>query len=377
MKPLKILHVASHNAIKAGGAIQMMRLALGLKQRGHDVYCAFNIKTKDTIAGLGTFDPLREAGIRVFSFPMQRIYKYNGMLKFRRFLHANAFNVVHCHRFRALKFVYRASFGMKIPALLGNRVISYRVPPSWARIYGKQKVDNIVVNAGIIKKILISTGKVRPEKIEIVYNGVELDKFHPGVDGGSIRKQFGIDKSIPLFGMIANFVRKKSHYILFEAAEKVLKEMPQAKFLLVGGGDYKRYEREMIEKDFGSNFIFTGFRTDIPQIIASLDFSVISSKEGEGQTVSLVESMAMAKPVISTEVGGNPEFAQDKKTGLLVPVGDAGRFAEAMLYLLRNRKEAEEMGKRAYEFVRDKIDNKKITLQFEKIYYDILKKSNP
>ena len=102
-----------------------------------------------------------------------------------------------------------------------------------------------------------------------------------------------------------------------------------------------------MKRDFGSNFIFTGFRTDIPQIIASLDFSVISSKEGEGQTVSLVESMAMAKPVISTEVGGNPEFVQDKKTGLLVPVGDAGRFAEAMLYLLRNRKEAEEMGKKS------------------------------
>ena len=111
--------------------------------------------------------------------------------------------------YRALKFVYRASFGMKIPVLLGNRVTSYRVPPSWARIYGKQKVDKIVVNAGIIKKILISSGKVRPEKIEIVYNGVELDKFHPGVDGGSIRKQLGIDKSIPLYGMIANFGQEK------------------------------------------------------------------------------------------------------------------------------------------------------------------------
>lgn len=373
-KALKILHVASHNAIKAGGAILMMRLALGLKQRGHDVACAFNIKAEDKIPGLGTFGPLRDAGIKVFSFPMQRISKYGGMLKFRSFLQANAFDVVHTHRFRALKFVYQASYGIKIPALLGNRQNSFPVPLSWARIYAKQKVDMMIANAELIKTLLISTGKLSPEKIAVVYNGVALDEFYPGADGGSIREYFCIDKSVPLFGMIANFARKKSHYIFFEAAEKVLQEMPQAKFLLAGGGDYQRHEQELIAKGLGDNFIFAGFRTDIPQIIDSLDFSVISSKKGEGQTVSLVESMAMAKPVISTDVGGNAEFVKHRETGLLVPVDDAGKLAEAMLYLLRNRNEAEKMGKKAYAFVRDRIDNKKITAQFEKIYYDILKK---
>ena len=373
MKPLKILHVASHNVIQAGGAVQMMRLALGLKQRGHEVVCAFNLKQGDKDPGFGTFAPLQEAGIETVSFPMQRLQKYAGMLNFRKFLADNRFDVVHAHRFRALRFVCMASMGMHIPALLGDRKNSYPVPPGWARVYGREKVDRIIVNAEVIKELLLRTGRVAAKKIELVYNGVDLSKFHPAVDGSAVRKQLAIDESAPLFGMVANFATKKSHGIFFKAAEQVLKEIPQTTFLLVGGGDHSRYERLVQEQGRGSNFIFTGFRTDIPQIMACLDFSVISSGKGEGLTGSLVESMAMAKPVISTDVGANAEFVKHKETGLLVTPGSSEQLAEAMFYFLRNRKEAEEMGKRACAFVKDKVDNEQRTLRMENIYYDILR----
>jgi glycosyltransferase involved in cell wall biosynthesis len=202
---------------------------------------------------------------------------------------------------------------------------------------------------------------------------VDLKSFHPQVDGSFIRQELGIEKRVPVFGLIANFAAKKSHDVFFTAAMKVLEEAPEAIFLLVGGGDHRRYEALVKDRGLDTNFIFTGFRSDIPWVIAGLDFSLISSGKGEGLTGSLVESMAMAKPVISTDVGANAEFVKERDTGLLISPGSPEQLTGAMLYLLRNRAEALAMGQRAYAFVKDKVDNDQRTQRMEKIYYAILK----
>ena len=126
----------------------------------------------------------------------------------------------------------------------------------------------------------------------------------------------------------------------------------------------------------GNNFIFTGFRQDVPEVIAGLNVSVISSSKGEGLTGSMVEAMAMAKPVISTDVAGNAEVVIDKKTGLLVPAGDVGRLKEAMLYFLSNHEKAKEIGYRGYDFIKDKVSNEFKTVRIEEIYYQVLQQNN-
>ncbi len=352
----------------------MMRLALGLRELGHDVHCAFNIRRGDTPPGLGTFGPLQDADIPITSFPMQRIWKYPGMWRFKKFVKEQKFDVIHCHRFRALKFVCKATSGMRIPALLGDKKNSFAIPDNWAKLYGRPQVDCIVVNAQLIKKMFVDTGRVAPDKVEIIYNGVDLDKFHPGVDGNGVRQEFGIGPTTPVLGMIANFAGKKSHDILFQAAVKVLKKFPQARFLLVGGGDSQRYQKELTRHGYGSNFIFTGFRSDIPQIVAALDISVISSKRGEGLTGSVVEAMAMAKPVVSTAVAGNPEFVHDRETGMLAEPGNVQAMADAMLYLLEHPDEARAMGRRAYEFAQDKVDNRRRSGHFADLYRSIMQR---
>ena len=369
-KLLKILHVASHDAIRAGGSIQMMRLAIGLRERGHTVVCVFN-KRDDAP---DTFGILRDAGIPVYRFPMQKLKKYYGMLRFRQFFLEHKFDVVHAHRFRALRFVLAATRGMAIPALIGDRKNSFPVPRSWARLYGNRRVDALVVNATLIKDLLIKTGQVQPDKIEIIYNGVDIDQFHPDVDGSAVRGEFGIGSDTPLVGMIANFSGKKSHGVFFDAALEVLGELPQTRFLLVGGGESTQWQRRLSEQGILDRCIFTGFRTDIPQIIASLNVSVISSSSGEGLTGSIVESMAMAKPVVSTAIAGNAEFIRDRQTGMLVPPGDPHALGAAILYLLRNPDEAAKIGKQAAEFVRDRVDNRKRSERFEALYYNILRR---
>lgn len=370
---LKILQVASHNLIRAGGAVQMMRLALALKARGHDVHCAFNIRRGDTPPGLGTFGPLHEAGIPVVSFSMQHLWKYPGMLQFRRYLARSNFQVVHTHRYRALHFVLQATRGMKTPALLGNKKNSFSVPRAWARDYGSPKVDAIVVNARLISDLLVRTGRVSPEKVEIIYNGVDLKRFTPAVDGAAVRAALGIDAGVCVFGVIANFARKKGHGVFFEAACEVARKDSRAAFLLVGGGDCEVWRRHVREAGLADRFIFAGYRTDIPQVIAAMDVSVIASRYGEGLTGSLVEAMAMAKPVISTDTGGNADFVRDRETGLLVPPGDPQELAAAMRYCLQNPEERVRMGRAGNAAVRDAVDNEARTRRFEDLYWNILR----
>lgn len=371
---LKILQVASHNLIRAGGAVQMMRLALALKARGHEVHCAFNIRCGDSPPGLGTFGLLHEAGIPVVSFPMQHLWKYPGMLQFRRYLARSGFQVVHTHRYRALHFVLQATCGMAVPALLGNKKNSFSVPRAWARDYGSPKVDAIVVNACVIRDLLVRTGRVSPDKVEIIYNGVDLERFNPAVDGAAVRAALGIDAGMRVFGLIANFARKKGHDVFFEAACAVARKDSRAVFLLVGGGDCEGWRRYVREVGLADRFIFAGYRTDIPQVIAAMDVSVIASRYGEGLTGSLVEAMAVAKPVISTDTGGNADFVQNGETGLLVPAGDPAQLAAAMHYCLENPQELSRMGRAGYESVRTAVDNEARTRRFENLYREILQR---
>ena len=237
-KKLKILQVASHHLIRAGGSIQMARLARGLKKKGHEVWCVFNFKGTEAVPGLGSFEPLIKEGIPIHSFRMQRLPKYLHYLRFRRFVQEHCFDVIHAHRFRALQFVLHSTAGMKMPVLIGNKKNSFSLDHKMIKGYSSQRVDAIIVNARVIKDILVNEAGVKEDKIAIVYNGVDIDRFHPGVSGSGVRSEYGLNGDVPVVGMIANFTRKKSHHIFFEAALGVLEKRPEVKFLLVGHGDY-------------------------------------------------------------------------------------------------------------------------------------------
>lgn len=123
-------------------------------------------------------------------------------------------------------------------------------------------------------------------------------------------------------------------------------EFPGLKFLIAGEGK-KEYKNNLIKFANGyrmeKNIIFTGFREDIPEIMKGLDIFVLPS-HSEGLSRTILEAMASAKPVIATEVGGNPEAIEDGVTGILVPAKEPDKLAEAILKLVKDREKRERMG---------------------------------
>jgi glycosyltransferase involved in cell wall biosynthesis len=178
------------------------------------------------------------------------------------------------------------------------------------------------------------------ERSETVYNGIDLTRFDLMQAGEGIRSEFGRGEETRLLGTIGHFASLKGYEELMAAAKGLVGRGYDIKVVLVGDDIYRhsRSYKEKLLSLVGSaglrdRVIFTGFREDIPELLASFDIFVLPSRsEGFGR-VNL-EAMAMARPVISTNIGGIPEVVLDGITGILVPPGDSEALSRAITVLL-------------------------------------------
>ena len=207
-------------------------------------------------------------------------------------------------------------------------------------------VDGFIVNSHTIKKYVSTMEKLPPEKITVIYNGLETS-FFPSVNGrerAEIRKKFGIPQDISLGIMVANLRSVKGIDTFLISARKVIDQMPNTLFLLVGEGD-ERNELDELAMDLGiaRNVNFLGRREDVPEILKMCDVGVLSSRS-EGLANAIIEYMAAGLPVVCTNVGGNAEMVENMKNGIVVPSEDPDAMGEALLNIFTNLSLAEEMG---------------------------------
>ena len=194
-----------------------------------------------------------------------------------------------------------------------------------------------IANCHAVKDQMIQQENLPPEKIEVIYNGLDLSEYQETLKNKSLREELGIVNGTPLVGLIANFnFEIKGHVYFLGAAKKILEKVPDAKFVLVGDGPLRaRYEEVVRELNIKKDVYFLGKRIDVPAIISNLDVSVLSSTN-EGFSNVIMESMAAGKPVVATNVGGSREMVMDGVTGYLVPPADSQSMANAIIDLLQN-----------------------------------------
>jgi len=148
-----------------------------------------------------------------------------------------------------------------------------------------------------------------------------------------VRKEFSIEESLLLFGIIGRLTPPKDHDTFLQAAAIIKQEAPDARFLIVGDGPLReKLEDRARELALLPNLQFTGFRDDIPEIMSALDILVFSS-QWEGLPVTLLEGLAASRTVVATDVGGIPAVVQDGKEALLVPPINPDALARACLQL--------------------------------------------
>jgi glycosyltransferase involved in cell wall biosynthesis len=157
----------------------------------------------------------------------------------------------------------------------------------------------------------------------------------------------------PVAGLVANIRGSKGHDVFLEAAREVLGAAPEARFLIVGDGvGYDAVRARVRALGLEAAVIMTGFRRDIPEVMAALDVLVLPSLRSEATSQVLPQALAVGTPVVASAVGGSPEIVRDGETGWLVPPGDAHALAEAILAAFRDPQGARAMARRGQELVR-------------------------
>ena len=186
--------------------------------------------------------------------------------------------------------------------------------------------------------------------------------------------------------MIGGVQEVKGHFILIEAAKKIIQTRPETRFLIVAGGvdeeyrnswkgkiknflgmpfdNLERMKRSISEAKLNECFIFTGYRQDIPELLSASDIITFLSQKAEGFGRPIIEGMAMKKPVIATDIGPTQEILGEE-SGILVPVGDINRTADAVIRLIDNPILCESIGKKGRRRVEKKFDLRQRILEIQ------------
>jgi glycosyltransferase involved in cell wall biosynthesis len=206
--------------------------------------------------------------------------------------------------------------------------------------------DGIITTGETIRTTMIRDNGIDPEKIISIATGVTLTRFDPdNVSGTSLRKEFALPDQGPVVAMVAVLRSMKRHDLLIEAAKVLSREFAGLRFLIVGEGPGREWLEGLIrEAGLEEHVILTGYRGDVPRILALADVVVLTSDRNEGVPQSLSQAMAMGRPVVASPIGSITELVIDGRTGLLAEAGNAQAFAGAIRRLLSDDGLRRELG---------------------------------
>jgi len=285
------------------------------------------------------------AAVDVIPLRMRGATDISALLALRRILDTRHAALVHTHSSVDSWLGGLAAKSLRLPVVRSRHVT---IPIRGTLVY--RLADRVVASGDEAARRVRDAG-IPADRVLAISAGVDLERFHPDVSGKRVRDELG--HTGPLVGLVANLRGSKGHRYLLEAAPEVLRERPDTRFLIVGGGvgfdDIARRVREMgLEREV----LMLGFRRDVPEILAALDVLTLPSIKSEATSQVLLQSLAVGTPVVATTVGGSPEVVRDGVTGRLVPPADGSALARAILDLLRDPERAQAMARAGQAEVR-------------------------
>jgi glycosyltransferase involved in cell wall biosynthesis len=225
---------------------------------------------------------------------------------------------------------------------------------------------------------LVENERFPAEKVHVISNGVDVERFRfSAAARAAVRRELDIDELAPVVGIVAALRHEKNHLLFLRAAAHVHAELPETQFLLVGDGP-QRETLELTTRQLGIGHVvhFLGTRSDVPQVLSAIDVLALTSHI-EANPVSILEAMAVERPVVATRVGSVAESVDHGVTGYLTPSGDADSLALRWLELLSDRDKAREMGRAGREVVVQRWSLEKMVEGYEQLIAGIYEAKHP
>jgi glycosyltransferase involved in cell wall biosynthesis len=325
----------------------MFQAASGLRERGHDV-------TIVTRPDAGLEARAREAGVGFHGFPFRHQFDLGTIRKLRALIRRERPDVIHVHKGVAHALAFAATWRNPVGAFVVNRGVSFPLDV-WNRgKYKTPRVDRVVTVCQQIKDVIVASGKLPPEKVEVVYAGTDVTVFDPAKwDARAFRREKGIADDRFVVAQVG--VRDwKGWKELIDSVSDVAPRYPRVHLLLIGcRGDAEKQEVASYAAAVGiaAHVTPVEYRTDMPNVFASCDVIVDASWAGTGITGTVREGMAMQKPVIATNAGGNGELVSSPDVGWLIPMKDRAALTGALLAVIGDAARSAAVGRAGREHV--------------------------
>jgi glycosyltransferase involved in cell wall biosynthesis len=256
----------------------------------------------------------REAGVETRPVRMRGPLDPRGLAALVRLVRREHVSLVHTHSSIDAWLGGMAARLCRVPVVRTRHVsIAIRRGPN--PVY-RWLADRVITSGEAIRRVVLAAG-VPPARVVAIPAGVNLEAVPFGLKAPEIERELGLGS--PVVGSVAMFRGSKGHPQLLQAFARVRERHPRASLLLVGDGIRRPWVEQLArEAGLADAVVFTGFRPDVPALLAAMDCFALASTRTEGVPQALLQAFAVGVPVVASRIGGIPEVVTDGETGLLV-----------------------------------------------------------
>jgi len=366
-----------------GPAVHVILLSAGLRPRGYETRLVVGQESERE----GNMLPLaaekdvvceQVAGLGREIAPLSDLRALVGL---QRLFRAWRPTIVHTHTAKAGVLGRIAARAARVPVVVhtyhGHVLREYFSPPKtaffrWLETRLASEADALVAVSDTVKADLVELGVAPAEKIRVVPLGLDLEHLSGELPRGVLRGEAGIGDDVPLVGMVGRLVPIKDAPTFLEAARRVRALQPAVRFALVGDGEERpALEAECARLEMNGTVRFLGWRRDLAAVYGDLDV-VVNASRNEGTPVALIEALAASRPVVATRVGGTPDLLADGAHGRLVPAGDPGALAEAIVKTLEESEAARRRALAGREYVLRRHSAARLVRDVDALYRELV-----
>lgn len=369
MNPLRIMHTEPSSEL-GGEELRILSEASGMARRGHAVTLAVPADSR-----LKRYAEQR--GLPVAPVTMTKSRYLPLVFEFLSLFQRYQTDVVNTHgSVDSWTAAIAGRLSRRKPAIVRTRHISVPVRAGFRHRLLYRGLPHAVVTTGAaLRAELMRSLGIEASRIVSIPTGVDLTMFRPAPSLGPLKSELGLNPDQIVVGTVAFMRRYKALDVLLSAAQLVLRQCPDARFLVVGDGpQYPKISQLVHDLGLKDRVLLTGFRPDVPQLLALMDVFVLSSVRGEGLPQALTQAMAMERPVVATAVGSVSEVVRHEETGLLAVPGNQAHLAECIVKLIREPATRSRLARAGRELVEKEYNFEHMLDLTEALYADLLRR---